>query len=288
MEKQPLVSVIIPTYNREKYIRRAVESVLSQTYKNIEILIIDDSLNNRIKDIVAKIKKRNNRIIYIENKNRLGFTKSLNKGIEIARGKYVARLDDDDFWCNERKLEKQVKFLEDNPSYVLTSAGMIAVNEKNEEYSRVLPPEADGEIRKLMLFDCLIPHSAVVFRKDVWKTLGGYNEQLDPAEAEDWDLWLRMGKIGKMYNFQEYFVVCLWDKQGKTNKYRSLKFNLSLRKKYRNEYPNFWRAYLLGWIYYLYYFIPFKRLIFPVKRHLKNIFFCNQIYKKVNRDNKFL
>jgi len=286
MNKQPLVSVVIPTYNRDKYVKRVISNVFSQTYKNIEAIIVDDSSNHKIKKILLTIQTKNNRVIYIKNKIKLGFTQSLNKGINAAKGKYIARIDDDDYWCDKDKLKKQVEFLENNLDYVLTSGGMIAVNKKGYKCSKRLPPQTDKEIRNFMLFDCLIPHSSVVFKKDVWKILGGYDQRLDPAEAEDWDLWMRMGTIGKIYSFQEYFVYCLWDKDGKTNKYKSLKFNLKLRKKYRNEYPNFWKAYSLGWAYYFYYFIPFKQLVRPINRSLKNIFFRYKVYEKL-KDKKF-
>ena len=106
MTQQPLVSVIIPTYNRSHYIKRAIESAVRQSYKNIELIIMDGGLTDNTKEVVEcyLINKRV-RYIYKVDKDT---AEGLNNGIRISKGKYIARLDDDDFWCNSEKLEKQV------------------------------------------------------------------------------------------------------------------------------------------------------------------------------------
>ena len=291
MEK-PLVSVIIATYNREKYIGQAIKSVLNQTYKNREVIIVDDSSTSKTQDIVSEIDQRDTRIVHIKNKNRIGFVKSLNKGIRMAEGKYIARLDDDDFWCDPQKLEKQVRFLEEHPDYVLVGGGAIVLDEEGKECFRVLLPETDEEIRRLMLFDCLFPHSTVVFRRDIWKIVGGYNGRegiKGVGSSEDWDLWLRFGEFGKFYNFQEYFLYYLQGKQNDRPRYiiqQNFRFNLKLRKKYRNLYPNFWKAYLFGLASYFYSFFPFQKWLRPVMPKLKNMFLHYQIYQKTQKDDK--
>jgi len=279
MIQQPLVSVIIATYNREKYIKRAIESVLNQTYKNIEVIVVDDSVTNAISKIVNEIQKNDSRIIYIKNKNRIGFVKSLNRGIAITKGKYIARLDDDDFWCNSRKLEKQVQFLEKNQDYVLIGGGIIEIDEEEKEIYKCFLPETDEEIRKVMLFDPPFLHSAVVFRKNTFKLVGGYNEQV--RFGEDWDLWLRLGRKGKLYNFQDYFTYYLVTNK-KRNFLRREKFKcIGLRRKYRNDYPGYSKAILLGWLYYFYSFVPdsIKRLLSPIISRLRKIMFGPPGYK---------
>jgi len=272
IEKQPLVSVVIATYNREKYIKRAIESVLNQTYKNIEVIIIDDSSADKTKNIISELNQKHTGIIYIKNKNRIGFIKSLNKGIETAKGKYIARIDDDDFWCDPQKLEKQVNFLEKNQDYILVGGRYILIDETGQKVQRFLP-ETDEEIRKAILFACPFPHSAIVFRKDSWGKIGGYNE----CYSEDWDFELRLGKLGKFYNFPEYFVYILREGQNKTPRYarQNLKFNLRLRKKYRNDYPNFSKAFLLAQIRYFYSFLPqsLRQFLTPVVSKIRKIFF---------------
>ena len=283
--EQPLISVIIPTYNREKYIERAVESALNQSYKNFEIIIIDDSEGDKTKKIIQLLNR--DEIKYIKNETKLGFVKSLNKGIEAAKGKYIARLDDDDYWSNERKLEKQVKFLEANSDYVLVGGGAIMINEKGQELRRILPPEKDEKIRELMLFDCLFSHTTTVFQKEIWELAGGYNESLN--SAEDWDLWLKFGRFGKFYNFQEYFVYFLQAEQGKTQYIRrqNTRTHLKLMREYRNQYPNFYKAFLVGLISYFYSFFPRPKWFrFKALSKIKNILIGYQVYPKSKKKNK--
>jgi len=280
----PKVSVIIATYNRSHLISRAIQSILNQTYKNREVIIVDDSSTSKTQDIVSEIDQKDVRMVYIKNKNRIGFAKSLNKGIRMAKGKYIARLDDDDFWCDAKKLEKQVRFLEEHPDYVLVGGGAIVVDEEGKEYFRILPPETDEEIRKVMLFDCVFPHGTVVFKKDNWELAGKYDVRSEFGFSEDWNLWLKLGEFGKFYCFAEYFLYYQQSKQGRTQYLRkqSAKFNLKLKMKYRNKYPNFWKAYLLGLGLYFASFFPhqewFSKLFVIPK--IKNKFFGNQIYKK--------
>jgi len=280
MNQQPLVSIVTPTKNRGKYIKRAIESVLNQTFKNIELIIVDGGSTDNTKEVV-KSYLTDPRIRYIYKEDRHA-TEGLNNGIEISEGKYISILDSDDFWCNSRKLEKQVQFLEDHPDYVLIGGGAIAIDEDGKELYRVLPPERDEEIRKVMLFDCVFQHGTIMFRKDVLEKVGGYDEKM--TFSWDWDLWLRMGKFGKFYNFQEYFLYYLIRRETKTKYIRqqNAKFSLKLKWKYRNGYPNFWKAYLLGLGCYIASLFPhqewFSKLLIIPK--IKNLFFRRQIYKK--------
>ncbi len=95
----------------------AIKSVLNQTYQNFELILIDDSSTNDVLDKIKDLINSDDRILFIRNNENLKLTKTLNKGIGIAKGKYIARIDDDDIWNNEKKLEKQVQFLEKNTSY---------------------------------------------------------------------------------------------------------------------------------------------------------------------------
>jgi len=269
MEKQPLVSIILPAYNSEKYIQRAVESALKQSYKNIEVIVIDDSPNDKTMDIISEIRKRDDRAVYVKNENRLGFVKSLNKGIRTAKGEYIARLDSDDYWCAPNKLEKQVRFLEDHRDYVLCGGGCISIDDTGRELYKWLYLEKD--VRKTIFFENQLIHSAVVFRKGAYESAGGYDEQLD--YCEDWDLWLKMGRIGKLYNFQDYFVCYLQGNQNRSDRRKECKVAICLRKKYRNDYPGARRAIFLGWIFYIFSFLPpsFRRLLLPLTSKLRGM-----------------
>lgn len=269
MNQQPLISVVLPTYNREQYIKRVTENVLSQTYKNMELVIIDDGSTDKTPEILLELSRKNKQIIILTNKINLGYEKSLNKGIAAAHGKYIARIDDDDFWPNPKKLEKQVEFLEKNKDYVLTGGGAIWIDKNGKELFKYLLPAEDEEIRKEILFSNRFVHSSVVFRKKDWEIAGKYNEEWIFC---DWGLWLELGKLGKLYNFPEYFVHYLkWENNMTNFNIRgNLKEQIKIREKFRKDYPNYYKAALLGWTYYLSSFFPFTDKIKSICKRLIN------------------
>lgn len=278
MNDQPLVSIILPTYNREQYIRKAIDSVLDQTYRNFELIIINDGSTDETTEIVSEFSKKDLRVRIITNKVNLGLVKTLNRGIRDALGKYIARLDDDDFWCDKRKLEKQVDFLEKNIEYALVGGGVIRIDKEGKEIVRYLLPENDGNIRKIILVDNAFAHSTVLFRKDIWEKTGGYDKGFDGLE--DRDLWLKIGRLNKFYNFQEFFVYYLvheHDNPGYVarnyGRRRQVKLNIKLRKKYRNDYISYRKAFLLCWASYFYSFLPFKQKLWPTVFRIRTLFF---------------
>jgi len=280
MNNQPKASIVIPTYNRPQLIGRAIESVLNQTYKNIEIVIIDGSTADGTEKAIQPY-LIDSRINYIHQKethaatDRRFIARARNRGVRVAKGEYIGVLDDDDFWCDQEKLEKQIRFFKEHPEYVVTGGGIIVIDEKGKEIRRCLCPETDKEIREAMLFNCPFWHTTVIFKKDAWDKAGGYDEIID--FSEDWDLFMKFGKLklGKFYNFPEYFTCFL--ERGKSRKdlpwRENLKFNLKLREKYRNDYPNFYKAALLSRIRYFYFHLPssFGQLLRPAVSKIKKL-----------------
>jgi len=284
MNQQPLVSIIIPTYNREKYIKRAVESARRQTYQNIEIIIINDGSTDKTSEIISELSEKESRIIILTNKINLGLTRTLNKGIKMAQGKYIARLDDEDFWCDKKKLEKQVDFLEKNLEYALVGGGAIKIDKKGREIVRYLLLENDEDIRKVILVDNTFVHVTTLFRKDIWEKVGGYDKEFDGLE--DRDLWLKIGKLSKFYNFQEIFVCYLGHSSNNPGyvdqnykKGRQLRLNIKLRKKYRNNYPGYRKALLLCWASYFYYLLPFREKLWSIIFRIRMLIFGPPPYK---------
>lgn len=117
----PLVSIVMPLYNSETYIKEAIESVLQQSYKNWEMIIIDDLSTDNSKEILEQYRKKNKKIIPLYNAQNLGAAQSRNKGVQKARGDYIAFLDSDDCWI-ENKLEQQIKLMQDENIYLSYSA----------------------------------------------------------------------------------------------------------------------------------------------------------------------
>ena len=240
---KPLVSIILSTHNREEKIEKSIKSVLSQTYEDFDFIIVDDGSSDNTLEILNGY--NDPRIKIIENKKNLGFVKSLNKAINYAQGKYIAGIDDDDQWINKEKLQKQINFLEKKPEHVLIGSGIIKGNKK------MLLPETDKEIREKMLIKNPFAHASVVFSRESWQKVGGYDESL--FFSQDSDLWAKLGKTGKMYNLPECLVSVSTGGDNRTNK--KTRYHLWLKQKirlrHRKDYPHFWKAYILGLIAFL-------------------------------------
>lgn len=245
---KPLVSVLITTCDRPDYLDRCLLSVLSQDFKNYEILIMDDNSDAQTEAVIKKYKPLFNigaNYRHIRNEPRLGYQKSLNRGLREARGDYIARLDDDDAWADVDKLSRQIEFLDTHPEYVLVGTGVIVVDENGTELRRSFLPEHDDEIREMMLEQNCFIHSSVVYRKSSALDIGGYHEDKYPY-SEDYDLWVKLGTVGKLANLPIYGVRY-------TSVNRGVAFTLKLRVipavrsikligKYKDKYPNYWLA----------------------------------------------
>ena len=195
MPEQPLVSIIIPAYNAEKYIAKAIESVISQDYQNWELIIINDASKDGTEKAVS-IFLNDNRIKIITNTQNLGISKNRNLGIKLVKGKYIAMLDSDDIWLEKNKISKQVEFLEENIDHALVGTFMILIDEKNNLVKKINYAENDNDIRKSILYKNHIAQSSVMFRKDIISMIGGYDETL--TTMEDHDLWLKIGIKNKL------------------------------------------------------------------------------------------
>lgn len=236
---------------------RAVRSVLAQSLSGWELIVIDDASTDGTPRVLAEFAARDPRITVVTNKknNYPDISKTLNDGITKARGKYIARLDDDDYWVDDRKLEKQSAFLEQHPDYMVVGSGMIIVDAAGRELSRYFKNETDAAIRKHALFANPFSHTTVMFRADAARAVHGYG---DWRYAEDWDLWLKLGARGKFYNLPEYTTAYTLAGQNKsfTHQRPQSRMILQLITVHRKEYPGFWRAYALNGAQYLYSFLP--------------------------------
>lgn len=161
MSKQPLVSVIITTYNRAKLVQEAVQSVFNQTYKNYEIIIIDDGSVNGTKKVISQLSSKKIRYIYQDNH---GYAHAENQGMQQARGKYIAFLDSDDLFMPD-KLEKQVAIMEENPNVILSHHSYQRMNGNGEFVSDVYSGRLSGEIYLDIIIQCIIGSPTVMLRK---------------------------------------------------------------------------------------------------------------------------
>lgn len=211
--KNHKVTVLMSVYNGERYLKKAIDSILNQTFRDFEFLIINDGSS----DSSAEILKGYNdpRIKVIDNKKNMGLTRSLNKGLRLARGEYMAREDANDISL-PRRLEKQIAFLNSKPEYGLVGCWnyMIGTNKKIKD--KVLFFTDHNDIVQTLLLANHFVHSSVMFRKECIKKLGGYNEDL--KFAQDYDLWLRIAEHYKVANLKEFLHYWRYEKHGISSK----------------------------------------------------------------------
>ncbi len=272
----PKISIVMPTFNRCGMINAAIASVLSQSFQDWELIIIDDASTDETWQLLGQLSGRDPRIRPVRNErnNYPDISKNLNKGIEIAQSPYIARLDDDDFWIDSDKLKKQFDFLEKNSDYSVIGGGVIVVDPNGRELFRYFKNEKDEDIRKKALFSNPFSHTTVMFRKNQAISVGGYSNWI---YAEDWDLWLKLGKLGKFYNFQDYFTKYTLTGANKSFVYQrpQAKMILKIISSHKSDYPNFWIAYIFNFAELLYSYLPLslRKALHPLFSYFKRRFF---------------
>ncbi len=268
MDNPIKISVIICTFNREKYISEAIDSVLKQTYPNFEIIVIDDASTDNTEQVLTQY-KNNPKIKIFKNEQNLGISKSRNRGVSLATGEYIAMLDSDDYWTDTKKLEKQAEILNKNKDVAIVGSSIRVIldrNSKLEELQKYKYKTRDVQIRKKMLGKNQIAQSSVLFRKNVFEEFGGYDESYEVAE--DFDLWLKIGRKYKFANLKEitvdYRVHYL--NISESNALKIAKITDTLIEKYKNDYPRYPWAKIKSLLR-----ISFASLFIPLFQYLKII-----------------
>lgn len=276
----PVISIILPTYNGGDTVVRAIKSVQNQSFNDWELIVVIDGSTDTTYERVSKMSVSDPRIIIINNTENQGIQKTLNAGLQKVRSNYVARIDDDDEWVDLHKLQKQFDFLESNPEYVLVGTGVVLVDKQQKELTRYLLPESDYEIRTKILGQNCFAHPTVMFRMSAIDQVGKYSEEKNYKHIEDYELWLRMGIIGKFTNLPIYAVhyqVAEQSISGK-NKLSQLKKIINLSWKWREKYPNFLKNFTLVLLRYSGYLL-FGWLIARSPRFRSLI---TSVYKKIS------
>jgi len=209
-----LVSIVLPVYNGEKYLEQAIESVISQTYDNWELIIINDGSTDNSEKLVFNY--TDNRIKYLLNETNRGIIYSMNRGLDEARGEFIARLDADDIALPFR-LEKQVEFLKVNKEYVLCGSYFQTIDTSGKVLKNVKFPDNDLDAQSYLLLHNCFCHSAIMMRAGIAKEL-----KYDPEYqvCEDYDLWYRISRKGKIINLPIFMSL-----------YRLHSGNISLTKR---------------------------------------------------------
>ena len=197
--RNPLVSVILPVYNGENHLTKCIESVLSQTFTDFEFIIVDDASTDKTPAILNSFSKQDSRIKIIRNKTNQRQTISATIACQNARGKYIARIDADDVALH-RRLERQVQFLENNPDFGLIGSWSDRINEKGNVLNKWTVETNPLYLKWTFLFQTNFAHASVMMQNDIAKKAGYYQS----PEAEDFDLWSRMGTISKIGCIPEF------------------------------------------------------------------------------------
>lgn len=197
----PAVSVLMSVYNGHNYLKESIESILSQTFSNFEFIIVNDGSEDESLDVILDFFQKDRRIVIISQQN-IGLTKSLNRGINIAQGKYIARQDADDKSRPDRIL-KEVEFLEANPDYFMVGT---AYEVSDEEKMILNGPDVPLIIDHSQILSAICKfnpffHSSVIFRNDAAQL--GYFYDTRFGYAQDYELWLRVVRHYKVQNLPE-------------------------------------------------------------------------------------
>ena len=212
---KPLVSVLIPTYDSVEFIEDTVRSIINQTYKNIEIVIVDDASTDGTVEILEKLEREDKRIKLSKNKKNLGITDNMNNGIRKCEGKYIAILDGDD-WAYPYRIEEQVKVMEENPKVVLCSGYMDICDEDLNIRGTRTYPLRDNDIRKAMVRYDPISHPASMWRTSELKKTTLYSSKF--PICRDYDLIVRISEFGKYENIPKSLIKYRVRKNSETGK----------------------------------------------------------------------
>lgn len=217
----PKVSVLMPVYNGAAYLPEAIDSILKQTFDDFEFLIIDDGSGDGSQDIVNRYQDR--RIRFVQNPVNLGQTRTLNNGLELARGDYIARQDQDDISLPDR-LEKQISLMECRPAIGLVGSYTQIINSFGKQQVVIETPLDDLEIRWRIMTRNTFAHPSVVIRREV---LIAHHLRYDESFliAQDYDLWTAIMQYSQGANIDQPLIEYRIHQSSSSNKHLSLMLN---------------------------------------------------------------
>ena len=218
LNKLPLVSIVIPVYNGSLFLWQTILSIYKSKYKNFEVILVDDGSTDSSKELCQEIDKKYKKIRFYSFSKNKGMTRVLNFGIWKAKGKYIARINQDDLMMAKR-LEKQTRFLEENPGHVAVGGSIILFTGNNLQCDKINFPLSNESIRKQWLRLSPFSDPTVMFRKKAFLKTRGYSQKIWPAD--DVHMWYQLGKLGKLANLAQVMTRVRWHKEaGSIKKHR--------------------------------------------------------------------
>ena len=222
MERKPLITVLMPCFNAEEFLKEALESILNQSYKNLEILCVNDGSTDKTGEILEDYAQKDSRIKVIHNKTNLKLIHSLNNGIELAQGVYIARMVSDDIALSNR-IEKQLEYLIANPDIDIVSTGYYIINEKGDVIGKNIPRQHSTLANFFASFFFVpIGHPELLIKTNVLKRNHFLQEDY-AIHTEDYELWSRLLRDGKKFGNIDDCLHCFRiNSQSVSRKYTSI------------------------------------------------------------------
>ena len=215
MENSPLISLVMPVYNSSKYLKQSIKSILNQTVRDFELIIIDDGSVDNSWDIINEFKKVDKRIVALKQSNS-GLVHTLNKAIGISKGKYLARLDADDV-SHPKRFDKQLKWFQISSKRVLCGTFANIIDENNKRIGNIKYYKTNhSDICKELFFHNNFVHSSVMINLEVLKKIGNFN--LFFLYSQDYDCWCRILSHGEIGNIPEKLVDTRYHKDSISRK----------------------------------------------------------------------
>lgn len=250
------VSIVMLSYNRPQLIGRAIESVVAQDYTDWELIVVQDGTNDFTIRTMEEWTQRDDRIRHLRRDRGGNIADATNYGLERAQGEYGAILDDDDYWSCTDKLSRQVAFLDAHPEFAGCGGGVIVVDPEGHEQMRYRKPEQDEEIRRVALMANPMAHGSGMYRLGLLQQVGLYDDSLEGFQ--DWDVWLKLGRLGKLYNFPDYFLCYrVWQGSGSFHSSRgNTRSAIRIVKRHRRDYAGYAPALAMTYAYHAYNHLP--------------------------------
>jgi len=189
--KRPIVSIIIPTFNRAGMIHRAIESIKLQTFNDWELIVVDDASTDSTEEIIQTYMRDDQRIRYIKHEKNQGGSAARNTGIKNSKGSYIALLDDDDRWYPE-KLRLQYDYLQNYPETGLVYSGFCYVDYETDKIIKSVRPRYQGNVSSIILKNNIIGSPTPLIRNECFQRAGLFDEKL--SSCQDWDMWIRISQ----------------------------------------------------------------------------------------------
>ena len=202
MSIQPLVSVVMPYYNAEEFIFEAIESILNQSYDNIEVLLINDHSSDSSQEIVDRFVRDHNNIRNLLNESNVGLAASINKAIGAAKGEFIARMDADDIMTSDR-IEKQVSFLMNHPEIDVVGGSLQYFGQSS--FYNAFPTDHDSCMAQLCFSVCF-GHPSVMFRTEIFSDPDNLYVESLSQYSEDYDLWCKLSIKYQFANLKDTLV----------------------------------------------------------------------------------